>query len=192
VLRSALRQDPDIVLVGEMRDQETAQIGLRAAMTGHLVLSTLHTNDALSTPLRLMDMGVPRYMVGSSLQAVLAQRLVRVICESCTTPYELTPTEHEWLRMELHDKVDKARYFHGKGCSHCNGMGYRGRTGVYELLEMTRDVVDAANDPDPSHFLRTAAAQMAGDTLRRHAVALVIQGRTTVAEAMRISNQSED
>ncbi|MES2161586.1 MAG: GspE/PulE family protein [Pseudomonadota bacterium] len=192
VLRSALRQDPDIVLVGEMRDQETAQIGLRAAMTGHLVLSTLHTNDAASTPLRLMDMGVPRYMVGSSLQAVLAQRLVRVICESCTTPYELTPTEHEWLRMELHDKVDKARYFHGKGCSHCNGMGYRGRTGVYELLEMTRDVVDAANDPDPSHFLRTAAAQMAGDTLRRHAVALVIQGRTTVAEAMRISNQMEE
>ncbi|MQA18893.1 GspE/PulE family protein [Rugamonas rivuli] len=192
VLRSALRQDPDIVLVGEMRDQETAQIGLRAAMTGHLVLSTLHTNDAASTPLRLMDMGVPRYMVGSSLQAVLAQRLVRVICESCTTPYELTPTEHEWLRMELHDKVGMARYFHGKGCSHCNGMGYRGRTGVYELLEMTREVVDAANDPDPSHFLRVAATQMAGETLRRHAVALVIQGRTTVAEAMRISNQTED
>jgi MSHA biogenesis protein MshE len=138
VLRSALRQDPDIVLVGEMRDQETAQIGLRAAMTGHLVLSTLHTNDAVSTPLRLMDMGVPRYMVGSSLQAVLAQRLVRVICESCTTPYEPTAPEREWLRMELNDKVDKARYFHGKGCSHCNGMGYRGRTGVYELLEMTR------------------------------------------------------
>jgi MSHA biogenesis protein MshE len=192
VLRSALRQDPDIVLVGEMRDQETAQIGLRAAMTGHLVLSTLHTNDAASTPLRLMDMGVPRYMVGSSLQAVLAQRLVRVICESCTSPYELTPTEHEWLRMELNDKVDKARYFHGKGCSHCNGMGYRGRTGVYELLEMTRDVVDAANDADPAVFLKAAAAQMAGETLRRHAVQLVIQGRTTVAEAMRISNQSEE
>ncbi|MES2351050.1 MAG: GspE/PulE family protein [Pseudomonadota bacterium] len=192
VLRSALRQDPDIVLVGEMRDQETAQIGLRAAMTGHLVLSTLHTNDARSTPLRLMDMGVPRYMVGSSLQAVLAQRLVRVICESCTTPYELTPTEREWLSMELNDKVDKARYFHGKGCSHCNGMGYRGRTGVYELLEMTRAVVDAANDPDPAHFLKVAAAEMAGETLRRHAVQLVIQGRTTVSEAMRISNQIED
>lgn len=192
VLRSALRQDPDIVLVGEMRDQETAQIGLRAAMTGHLVLSTLHTNDARSTPLRLMDMGVPRYMVGSSLQAVLAQRLVRVICESCTTPYTPTPPEYEWLRLEMGDKVDMARYFHGKGCSHCNGMGYRGRTGVYELLEMTRAVVDAANDPDPSHFLGVAAAQMAGDTLRRHAVQLVVQGRTTVSEAMRISNQIED
>jgi MSHA biogenesis protein MshE len=192
VLRSALRQDPDIVLVGEMRDQETAQIGLRAAMTGHLVLSTLHTNDAVSTPLRLMDMGVPRYMVGSSLQAVLAQRLVRTICESCTTPYEPTPTEREWLSLELRDKVDKARYFHGKGCSHCNGMGYRGRTGVYELLEMTRAVVDAANDPDPAHFLKVAQQQMAGETLRRHAVQLVVQGRTTIAEAMRISNQIEE
>ncbi|WP_338761233.1 GspE/PulE family protein [Massilia sp. METH4] len=192
VLRSALRQDPDIVLVGEMRDQETAQIGLRAAMTGHLVLSTLHTNDAASTPLRLMDMGVPRYMVASSLQAVLAQRLVRVICESCTEPYTPTPTEREWLSLELNDKVDMARYFHGKGCSHCNGMGYRGRTGVYELLEMTSAVVDAANDPDPSHFLKVAHKEMAGQTLRRHAVQLVVQGRTTVAEAMRISNQQED
>ena len=192
VLRSALRQDPDIVLVGEMRDQETAQIGLRAAMTGHLVLSTLHTNDASSTPLRLMDMGVPRYMVGSSLQAVLAQRLVRVICESCTGPYELSPTEHEWLRAELHEHVDSTPFFHGKGCSHCNGMGYRGRTGVYEMLEMTSAVVDAANHHDPSHFLKAAHAQMAGNTLRRHAVQLAVQGRTTVSEAMRISNQLED
>jgi MSHA biogenesis protein MshE len=192
VLRSALRQDPDIVLVGEMRDQETAQIGLRAAMTGHLVLSTLHTNDAASTPLRLMDMGVPRYMVGSSLQAVLAQRLVRVICESCITPHVPTPTEHEWLRTELGELVDSNKFFVGKGCSHCNGMGYRGRTGVYELLEMTRVVVEAANNADPSVFLRAAHAEMAGNTLRRHAVELVVQGRTTVAEAMRISNQFED
>ncbi|WP_312437444.1 GspE/PulE family protein [Janthinobacterium sp.] len=192
VLRSALRQDPDIVLVGEMRDQETAQIGLRAAMTGHLVLSTLHTNDAASTPLRLMDMGVPRYMVGSSLQAVLAQRLVRVICESCTTPYVPTPIEAEWLRMELGELVDRTQYHHGKGCSHCNGMGYRGRTGVYELLEMTRAVVDAANHADPSHFLKAANTEMAGETLRRHAVQLVVQGRTTISEAMRISNQNEE
>jgi MSHA biogenesis protein MshE len=190
VLRSALRQDPDIVLVGEMRDQETAQIGLRAAMTGHLVLSTLHTNDAASTPLRLMDMGVPRYMVSSSLQAVLAQRLVRVICESCTMPYQVSPAEHEWLRAELGDA--RPPFFHGKGCSHCNGMGYRGRTGVYELLEMTMAVVDAANHHDPAHFLKAAHAQMAGETLRSHAVALAVQGRTTVSEAMRISNQQED
>ncbi len=192
VLRSALRQDPDIVLVGEMRDMETAQIGLRAAMTGHLVLSTLHTNDAASTPLRLMDMGVPRYMVGSALQAVLAQRLVRKICESCSTPYEITPAERSFLRSELQDNVDSVKYFHGKGCSHCNGMGYRGRTGVYELLEMTKEVVDAANHPDPAHFLTAAHNEMKGETLRRHAVQLVVEGRTTVSEAMRISNQVED
>jgi MSHA biogenesis protein MshE len=192
VLRSALRQDPDIVLVGEMRDQETAAIGLRAAMTGHLVLSTLHTNDAASTPLRLMDMGVPRYMVSSSLQAVLAQRLVRVICESCSTPYDPPAAERDWLRAELGERAYTTPFFHGKGCSHCNGMGYRGRTGVYELLEMTSAVVDAANHPDPAHFLKAAHAQMEGNTLRRHAVHLAVQGRTTISEAMRISNQFED
>ena len=192
VLRSALRQDPDIVLVGEMRDQETAQIGLRAAMTGHLVLSTLHTNDAANTPLRLTDMGVPRYMVGSSLQVVLAQRLVRVICESCIEPYALSHTEREWLRVDLGDVVDVNQFFHGRGCSHCNGMGYRGRTGVYEMLEITAAVAHAASHPDPNHFLQAARTQMAGETLRSHAVALASQGRTTVAEAMRISNQLDD
>jgi MSHA biogenesis protein MshE len=192
VLRSALRQDPDIVLVGEMRDQETAQIGLRAAMTGHLVLSTLHTNDAASTPLRLMDMGVPRYMVGGSLQAVLAQRLVRVICESCSEPHALPAPERAWLRAELGDRAETVPFFHGRGCSHCNGTGYRGRTGVYELLEMTRAVNEAVNHPDPSHFLKVAHAEMRGETLRRSAVRLAIQGRTTVAEAMRVSNQMED
>jgi MSHA biogenesis protein MshE len=192
VLRSALRQDPDIVLVGEMRDQETAQIGLRAAMTGHLVLSTLHTNDAASTPLRLMDMGVPRYMVSGSLQAVLAQRLVRVICESCSEPHPLPAPERAWLRAELGDRAESVPFFHGRGCSHCNGTGYRGRTGVYELLEMTRAVNEAVNHPDPSHFLKVAHTEMRGETLRRSAVRLAIQGRTTVAEAMRVSNQMED
>ena len=192
VLRAALRQDPDVVLVGEMRDQETAQIGMRAALTGHLVLSTLHTNDAVSTPVRLLDMGVPRYMVATSLQAVLAQRLVRVICESCAEPYTLKPSEAEWLKAELGDTVSQRKYMHGRGCSHCNGTGYRGRTGVYEMLEMTSAVADAANQPDPAHFMKVAEAQMAGQTLRRHAVALVVAGRTTVDEAMRVSNQFDD
>jgi MSHA biogenesis protein MshE len=192
VLRSALRQDPDVVLVGEMRDQETAQIGMRAALTGHLVLSTLHTNDAVSTPIRLLDMGVPRYMVATSLQAVLAQRLVRVICESCSEDVALSAGEQEWLKCELGERVDQHRYLHGRGCSHCNGTGYRGRTGVYEMLEMTEAVADAANHPDPAHFLKIGQAQMAGETLRRHAVALVLAGKTTVGEAMRISNQFED
>ena len=192
VLRSALRQDPDVVLVGEMRDQETAQIGMRAAMTGHLVLSTLHTNDAVSTPIRLLDMGVPRYMVATSVQVVLAQRLVRVVCESCAEPYPLKPTEHEWLKLELKDGVDSHQFVHGRGCDHCNGTGYRGRTGVYEMLEMTEAVAEAANHHDPAHFMKVAHAQMAGETLRRHGVALAVSGRTTVSEAMRISNQFED
>jgi MSHA biogenesis protein MshE len=157
-----------------------------------MVLSTLHTNDAVSTPVRLLDMGVPRYMVATSLQAVLAQRLVRVICESCAQPYQLTPTEAEWLKIELKDTVGERRYLHGRGCSHCNGTGYRGRTGVYEMLEMTEAVADAANHHDPAHFMKVAHVQMAGQTLRRHAVALVVAGKTTVGEAMRISNQTDE
>jgi MSHA biogenesis protein MshE len=192
VLRSALRQDPDVVLVGEMRDQETAQIGMRAAMTGHLVLSTLHTNDVISTPVRLLDMGVPRYLVATSLQMVLAQRLVRLICESCATLYELKPTEREWLKAELGETVDNQRYLYGCGCSHCNGTGYLGRTGVYEMLEMTEALTDAVSHHVPAHFVKAAQAQMAGRTLRKHAVALAAGGKTTVAEAMRISNQFED
>jgi MSHA biogenesis protein MshE len=192
VLRSALRQDPDIILVGEMRDQVTAEIGMRAAMTGHMVLSTLHTNDAMSTPIRLLDMGVPRYMVALSLQLILAQRLVRLVCESCARPYALQPHERQWLRYELGDKVDAHRYMHGAGCTHCNGTGYQGRTGVYEMLEMTDRVVEAANQDDPAIFLQAARQQMAGETLRRDAVRLAIQGRTTVEEAMRISNQTDE
>jgi len=189
VLRTALRQDPDIILVGEMRDQETAEIGMRAAMTGHLVLSTLHTNDALSTPIRLLDMGVPRYMVALSVNMVLAQRLVRVVCGNCAEPHPLAPHEHEWLRYELQDRVDEHQYMKGRGCSHCNNMGYTGRTGVYEMLEMTNEVVEATNEGDPNVFMDVARRQMAGNTLRRDAVRLVLAGRTTVDEAMRISTQ---
>ena len=192
VLRSALRQDPDVILVGEMRDQETVETGLRAAMTGHLVLSTLHTNDAMTTPIRLLDMGAPRYMVALSLQLVLAQRLVRLICESCAETYTLLPGEHEWLAQELGSKVDNYRYVKGKGCSHCNGTGYLGRTGVYEMLEMTKPVVEAANQEDPALFVEVATREMAGHTLRHHAALLVTEGKTTVDEAMRISNQFED
>jgi len=192
VLRSTLRQDPDIILVGEIRDQETAQIGLRAAMTGHMVLSTLHTNDAISTPIRLIDMGVPRFMVATSLQVVLAQRLVRLVCESCAENYELKPFEHEWLRLELNDAVDQFQYKHGRGCTNCNGTGYQGRMGIYEMLEMNFEMVEAANHHDPAHFMKMARQQMAGKTLRTQAVGEVLKGRTTVGEAMRISNQFDE
>jgi MSHA biogenesis protein MshE len=192
VLRSALRQDPDIVLVGEMRDQTTAEIGMRAAITGHMVLSTLHTNDVISTPIRLLDMGVPRYMVALSLQLVLAQRLVRVICENCSEAYTPAPHEHEWLRYELGDTVDQKKYAKGRGCGHCGGTGYQGRTGVYEMLEMTNEIIEAINVDDTGAFVQAARHQMAGETLRRDAVRLVVKGQTTIEEAMRVSNQFED
>ncbi|MEQ1597780.1 MAG: ATPase, T2SS/T4P/T4SS family [Methylotenera sp.] len=192
VLRSTLRQDPDIVLIGEMRDQETAQIGLRAAMTGHLVLSTLHTNDAVSTPIRMIDMGAPRFMVAMSIIAVVAQRLVRLVCEGCAEPHTPEPSEYAWLQHELGKEVGKHHYVHGKGCSQCNGTGYQGRVGVYELLEMDNALIDAANHQDPNHFIKLGRQHMAGKTLRKSAVDLVIEKRTTIAEAMRISNQFEE
>jgi MSHA biogenesis protein MshE len=175
-----------------MRDQETAEIGMRAAMTGHLVLSTLHTNDAVSTPIRLLDMGVPRYMVALSVHMVVAQRLVRVICSNCREAYTPTPNEHEWLRYELGNQVDSHSFHYGRGCAHCANTGYQGRTGVYEFLEMSDPVVEAINHEDPGEFMRVARQQMAGETLRRDAVRLVLAGRTSVAEAMRISNQFEE
>jgi MSHA biogenesis protein MshE len=192
VLRSALRQDPDVILVGEMRDQETVETGLRAAMTGHVVFSTLHTNDAVSTPVRLLDMGAPRYMVALSLQLVIAQRLVRVVCESCAQPNELLAHEREWLRSELRETANGHRYLRGKGCSHCNGTGYQGRTGVYEMLEMTAPVVESANSDDVQRFVRAAREQMGGNTLRRHAALLVATGRTTPEEGMRVSHQADE
>jgi len=192
VLRAALRQDPDVILVGEMRDQETAEVGLRAAMTGHMVFSTLHTNDAVSTPIRLLDMGAPRYMVAMALRLVLAQRLVRNVCESCAQPHEPLPNEREWLREGLNGARDGQRYLRGAGCPQCNNTGYHGRVGVYEMLEMTRPVVEAANHGDPARFVEAARIQMEGRTLRRHATALAIEGRTTIEEAMRVSTQTAD
>lgn len=189
VLRAALRQDPDVVLVGEMRDENTVETGLRAAMTGHMVFSTLHTNDASSTPVRLLDMGAPRYMVALSLQLVIAQRLVRVICENCIEDHQPLPGEHEWLRSALGDEVDKQVYKRGRGCSYCNGTGYLGRTGVYEMLEMTRPVVEAANQEDVQKFIQVARQQLGKHTLRHHAALLAASGKTSPDEAMRVSSQ---
>jgi MSHA biogenesis protein MshE len=192
VLRSCLRQDPDVILVGEMRDQETAEIGLRAALTGHLVLSTLHTLDAFGTPMRLRDMGIAPYMVALGLRLVLAQRLLRIICEHCKRPHAPLPHEQEWLRLE--DDAAEARagervYWHGVGCSHCSHTGYRGRVGVYEMMEMTPELVQLANRDDPAHFAVQARKLFAAFTLRHHALQLVHEGRTTLAEAMQASNQ---
>jgi MSHA biogenesis protein MshE len=192
VLRTALRQDPDVILVGEMRDAETAQIGLRAAMTGHLVLSTLHTRDAAGTLFRLVDMGTARFMVASSVQAVIAQRLLRRVCESCNEPYIPTPQEMEWLKIEGVNADQLAGLMHGRGCSHCNGSGYLGRMGVYEMLEMGREMVDAAAHDSVNHFMTVAGEHMRGKRLVDHALLQMTSGLTTVAEVMRISNQVDD
>ena len=191
-LRSILRQDPDVVLVGEMRDMETAQIGLRAAVTGHLVFSSLHTNDTVSTPVRLLDMGVPRFMVATALQAVIAQRLVRQICRHCPQPHDPTTTEAAWLDRFDIDDPDSLAFREGAGCPQCNHTGYRGRLGVYEMLEMTPALAAAANQADPGEFLAAARAAMAGQTLAHSALALAAAGRTTLAEAIKISNQSDE
>ena len=192
VLRSTLRQDPDVILVGEIRDEETAQIGLRAALTGHLVFSTLHTKDAASTPLRLIDMGAPSYMVATSVHAVMAQRLVRLICESCKAEALPDGEEGRWLEAMIGPEWRGRTYYRGRGCSHCNGTGHTGRTGVYEMLEMTPDLVRAANTADPNAFLAAARPHMRGKTLTDRALELVAAGRTTVAEALKVAVALED
>jgi MSHA biogenesis protein MshE len=191
VLRSTLRQDPDVILVGEIRDEDTAQIGLRAALTGHLVFSTVHTKDAVSTPLRLIDMGAPSYMVATSIHAVIAQRLVRLICETCGTDAEPDAEESRWLDAIGAERAGK-RFRRGQGCSHCNGIGYTGRTGVYEMLEMTPDLVRAANKADPNAFLEAARPHLKGRTLADRALALVFAGKTTISEAMKVAVELED
>jgi MSHA biogenesis protein MshE len=189
VLRSVLRQDPDVILVGEMRDTETAQIGLRAAITGHMVFSTLHVLNAASAPVRLLDMGVPRYMVATSLQAVVAQRLVRVICESC--PQDYAPSAQELKFVEAEWSGPRGPFKRGRGCAHCNGSGYRGRVGVYEMLEMTPPLVEAMAKDDVTGFMRAARDEMGGHSFVQHAAALAAEGRTTLSEVMRISQSEE-
>jgi len=190
VLRSALRQDPDVMLIGEMRDTETAQIAMRAAITGHMVLSTLHVREAASAPVRLLDMGVPRYMVATSLQAVIAQRLIRRICESCAEDYSPTPQERRFVEAGW-SGTGKSGYRKGKGCTHCAGSGYRGRIGVYEMLEMTPRLVEATAKEDVSAFARIAEEEMAGHSFAHHAAELAASGRTTLNEVMRISQSEE-
>jgi type IV pilus assembly protein PilB len=147
-LRSFLRQDPDVIMVGEMRDLETAQISIQASLTGHLVLSTLHTNDSPGAVTRLIDMGVEPFLISSTLVAVVGQRLVRKICTSCRTPFEPTENQLAMLNLSPHDLGDKAFYY-GRGCSVCNDTGYRGRKGIFELLAIT-DPIRMINERAPT------------------------------------------
>ncbi|MCG6967988.1 MAG: GspE/PulE family protein, partial [Chromatiaceae bacterium] len=190
VLRTALRQDPDVILVGEMRDLETAQIGLRAAITGHFVLSTLHTNSAVGTISRLVDMGAPGYVIASALQAVLAQRLVRRICTRCAVSH--APDEHElaWLtRQRLQHEAQALQFKLGAGCEQCNHTGYQGRIGVYELLETRGDLLAALRDADIEGFTAAANADPEFTPIAVNALALARAGQTTLAEVIRVSGE---
>ncbi len=192
VLRSALRHDPDIVMVGEMRDQETAEIGLRAAMTGHLVLSTLHTNSALATPFRLLDMGIEGYLAASTLRAVVAQRLVRRICESCIEDHKPDARERAWLTAKLGEKGPDLRLRRGRGCTHCNGTGYRGRVGVYEFLELDAPMADALRRNDFKSYQELAKSNKSFRPLTLAALEFASKGQTTLEEVFRISEALEE
>ena len=186
-LRALLRQDPDVIMVGEIRDLETAKTAVAASMTGHLVLSTLHTNDAPSTVTRLINIGVEPFLVGSAVNACLAQRLVRRICEHCKTPYETTPERFDQLAAKGHDP--KA-FFMGGGCEKCRGTGYSGRVGIYEMLLMNDELRDAvAGNPNAVVF-RKQAIEAGMTTLRSDGFEKVKAGRTTVEEILRVTDAS--
>jgi MSHA biogenesis protein MshE len=157
-----------------------------------MVFSTLHTRDAASTPIRLIDMGAPRYMVASSLQAVIAQRLVRVNCASCAEPYQPSEQELQWLRGRERNEGKPAQMMRGRGCQFCHLTGYAGRTGVYEMLEMDAALTAAVNREDTTEFAQVAATRMAGRSMRDHAAQLAFSGRTTLSEAIRASSELED
>ena len=192
VLRSVLRQDPDIILVGEMRDHETAEIGLRASMTGHLVLSTLHTNDAISTAIRLIDMGVEPFMVAAALRGIISQRLVRRVCESCAEPLTLDVRMKAIIQAELGEDPDGMQFKRGRGCTHCNNTGYQGRIAVFEMLHMDDSLINALHTGDPIVFINAAKAQPGYQSLRKSAIQLAVQGVTTMEQVVRATYAIDD
>jgi len=191
VLRTALRLDPDILLLGEIRDLETGEIALRASLTGHLVLSTLHTNDAVSTAVRLMDMGLEEYLLASSIKAILAQRLIRRICKECSAPVELNANEQSWLRDQSKEEADGLIFKKGSGCNSCNHTGYSGRIGIYELLIMEPPLAEALSSKDQNAFLQAAQQQSGYRPLVQNAINYARDGITTVEEVMRLCGWTE-
>ncbi|GLS82341.1 GspE/PulE family protein [Paraferrimonas haliotis] len=186
VLRTSLRQDPDIIMVGEMRDKETVDIGLRGALTGHFVLSTLHTNDAITSALRLLDMGAAAYLVASALRVIIAQRLVRKVCFSCGHEHTLTTSERTWLQSVTGQAEVTGNYRKGPGCQVCAGTGYRGRIGVFEILELDDAMMDAMRIGDPQAFSEAAHNSPSFVPLAKSALDFLAQGLTTVEEVARL------
>jgi MSHA biogenesis protein MshE len=186
VLRSALRQDPEVIMVGEIRDEETAEIALRAALTGHMVLSTLHTNNAVSTVTRLLDMRAPGYLLAAALQAIVAQRLVRRVCDNCTEPAALDGKARGFIETRM-PALAEAGFRHGRGCQYCNNTGYRGRIGVYELLEFNDTLAAVLARGDAAGFAAMAPRTAGYRPLDQAALDFAAQGVTTVTESMRVS-----
>ncbi len=186
-LRSIVRQDPDVIMIGEIRDHETASIAIESALTGHLVFSTLHTNDAAGSISRLQDMGVEAYLISSSLLAVQAQRLVREICSDCSEEIDLTEVEAKLLDIER-NSIPKIRK--GKGCNRCGGTGYRGRIGLYELLIIDDNIRQLINTGADSNVIRKKAVEQGMLTLREDALSKLSQGVTTVEEIIRVTRAS--
>ncbi len=185
-LRAFLRQDPDIIMVGEIRDHETASIAIKAALTGHLVLSTLHTNDAPSAITRLIDMGIEPYLVASSLNLVVAQRLLRKICSACKVPTEVHPEALREVGLDP-EKVKDWTFYKGKGCSECNGTGYKGRVGIYEVLTITPEIREMILNKAPLSEIKEKAIEQGMITLREAAILKMKRGLTTIDEVIRVT-----
>ena len=193
VLRTALRQDPDIILVGEMRDRETVEIGLRGAMTGHLVFSTLHTINAIASVNRLLDMGAPGYMIAAAVHGVVAQRLVRRVCTDCTQASVPSANQLAWLATCRPDlNPERQEFSEGAGCTYCNLTGYRGRVAVYEILEIDRALADAVRRGDLEGFARAARSSAGYVPLAQGAIDLALAGVTSLAEAMAVGSGLEE
>ena len=184
VLRAFLRQDPDRILVGETRDMETAQIAIQASLTGHLVFTTLHTNDSTGAVTRLVDMGVEPFLISASLECVLAQRLIRKICTRCRESYEPTENVLQSLGLSPYDIGDK-NFYYGKGCDACNHTGYKGRKGIYELLKMSDPIRELINQRAPGVVLRQKAIELGMTTLREDGLRSIYDGETTIEEVIK-------
>jgi type IV pilus assembly protein PilB len=187
-LRSILRQDPDIIMVGEIRDEETARVSLQAALTGHLVLATLHTNDAPSTVARLLDMGIEPYLLSGALNGVVAQRLSRTVCPNCATKY--FPTEQELEDANLKDKVGRP-FRKGGGCRQCHDTGFKGRLGIYEVMEVTPTLRRLIHRGSATHEIREKMRAGGIRTLREEGVELALAGKTTLDEVLRVTHNDD-
>ena len=190
-LRSMLRQAPNIIMVGEIRDQETAEIAIEASLTGHLVFSTLHTNDAPSAIARLVDMGVKPFMVASTLRAVMAQRLLRRICKECIEEYTPTPQEVKLLGLN-DDYLENHKFYHGKGCKLCRGTGYKGRIGIYEILDVAEDITSLIFKNAPTSVIRDAARRNGMRSLRDDALRKAEAGVSTISEVIRVTMMDQE